>query len=72
MGEARVVGCISFKDLDEFKSHPDVGKCGISPDEMHIIKYEKIFAWVLEDAKRYDVPEPYTHPQGAITWVRGN
>ena len=70
MGEARVVDSISFKDLDEFKNHPEVWKSGIPPEEMHIVKYRKIFAWVLEDAKRYNVPEPYTHHQGAITWVR--
>ena len=70
MGEARVVGCISFKDLDEFKNHPEVWKSGIPPEEMHMVKYRNIFAWVLEDAKRYTPSRPYTHPQGAVTWVR--
>lgn len=28
------------------------------------------FAWVLEDARRYDPPVPYTHRSGAVIWVR--
>lgn len=27
------------------------------------------YAWVLKDAKRYDKPIPYNHPQGAVIWV---
>jgi len=26
-------------------------------------------AWVFEDAKRYEKPIPYKHPQGAVVWV---
>jgi len=70
MGEARVVDSISFKDLDEFKNHPEVWKSGIPPEEMHMVKYRNIFAWVLEDAKRYNLPQAYAHPQGAVTWVK--
>ena len=27
------------------------------------------WAWVLENAIRYDEPIPYVHPQGAVIWV---
>lgn len=27
------------------------------------------WAWVLENAIRYDTPIPYEHPQGAVIWV---
>ena len=70
MGEAKVVDSISFKDFEEFKNHPEVYKSGIPADEMHTVKYRKIFAWVVEDAKRYKVPVPYKHHQGAVTWVK--
>lgn len=30
------------------------------------------WAWVLRDAKRYDKPIPYSHPQGAVIWVKLN
>jgi hypothetical protein len=28
------------------------------------------YPWVLKNAKRYDSPIPYSHPQGAVVWVR--
>jgi len=28
------------------------------------------YPWVLEDPHRYEVPKPYTHPPGAVIWVR--
>jgi ASCH domain len=28
------------------------------------------FAWVLENAHRYDPPVPYTHRSGAVVWAR--
>lgn len=28
------------------------------------------FAWVLEDARRYESPVPYTHRSGAVIWAR--
>ena len=28
------------------------------------------YPWVLKNAKRYDKPVPYFHPQGAVIWVR--
>jgi hypothetical protein len=32
--------------------------------------YKKTFAWVLENARRLRLPVPYTHPSGAVIWVR--
>jgi len=28
------------------------------------------YAWVLSNAKRFDKPIPYTHPKGAVIWVK--
>ena len=28
------------------------------------------YAWLIKDAKRYDKPIPYKHPQGAVIWVK--
>jgi hypothetical protein len=28
------------------------------------------FAWVLEDARRYEPSVPYTHRSGAVIWAR--
>jgi hypothetical protein len=32
-------------------------------------RYEKIYAWVLQDAKPLPIPIPYNHPNGAVIWV---
>jgi len=28
------------------------------------------YAWVLANVRRLDVPMPYKHPSGAVTWVK--
>lgn len=28
------------------------------------------YAWVLSNVKKYDKPIPYTHPRGAVIWVK--
>jgi hypothetical protein len=33
------------------------------------INYTHIWAWEMANAKRYEDPIPYTHPQGAVIWV---
>lgn len=33
------------------------------------VSYLKPWAWIFEDAKFFDKPIPYTHPQGAVIWV---
>jgi len=33
------------------------------------IRYPRMFAWVLQDARRFDAPIPYRHPPGAVIWV---
>jgi hypothetical protein len=49
------------------------------PKDKRFIKYHKInnldlldkwkWAWILNDAKRYEIPKKYTHPIGAVIWV---
>ena len=60
----------------------------IDSQDIHVLKskefiqYHKIenlslldkwpYAWVLSNAKRFDKPIPYTHPKGAVIWVKIN
>ena len=37
--------------------------------DLSIVKYEKVYAWVLEGAVRYVTPVKYKHPVGAVVWV---
>jgi hypothetical protein len=32
--------------------------------------YNKTYAWVLTDIKKLKKPIPYTHPNGAVIWVK--
>jgi hypothetical protein len=32
--------------------------------------YDKTYAWVLRHARRLPKPVPYTHPSGAVIWVK--
>lgn len=35
-----------------------------------IMRYKRPYKWIIRNAKLYDVPIPYTHPQGAVIWVK--
>jgi hypothetical protein len=65
-GEAELVDCLgplTYRGLVGSRVHhrvEDVGR----------ITYAKPHAWVLRNAKRLRTPIPYTHPQGAVIWVR--
>ena len=65
VGEVRIADCLPLEpaDLPQHFGKHCIADCGL-------VKYRKIFAWVLEDAKRYSEPKPYVHPAGAIVWVK--
>jgi len=65
VGEAKITDSFPLARED---LHMHVDKHCIQ--DVSIIKYRKIFAWVLADAQRYKDPQPYDHPVGAITWVK--
>ncbi len=33
-------------------------------------RYKKPYKWIIKNAKLYDNPIPYTHPHGAVIWVK--
>lgn len=36
-----------------------------------LVKLDKwCYAWVLEQAERFEKPIPYNHPKGAVIWVK--
>ena len=65
VGEARVVDCVGPLDKETYE-HELLKHRSNRPFEE---QYASLFAWVLEDARRI-TPVAYTHPQGAIVWVR--
>ena len=39
-------------------------------EDLSWVKYKKVYAWVLQNRKRYTTPLPYKHTQGCVTWVK--
>ena len=37
--------------------------------DLSIVTYPVVYAWVLDEPMRYEVPIPYAHNQGAVKWV---
>lgn len=44
------------------------------PWEELLKRYKKPYAWIFEygSVTKYQVPVPYTHPKGAVIWVKDN
>jgi len=67
VGECEVVDSFEIKKeswLCTFRRHQ------ICKKDFMEMEYDIPHAWVLRNAKRYDKPIPYKHPQGAVIWVR--
>ena len=41
----------------------------ISWEEL-LLRYKKPYAWIFECVEKYQTPIPYTHPKGAVIWVK--
>ena len=39
-------------------------------DDLNLVPYTKVYAWVLDKKHRYEHPKPYSHKKGCITWVK--
>jgi hypothetical protein len=68
VGEAElvdVIGPLSPGKLAETKAFHRVNDVLSSP-----VKYRSVYAWVFDEARRYDIPVPYNHPKGAVIWVK--
>lgn len=63
-GEAVLTDCIELT-RDMLESNYDRHRIS----DLSIVTYNHPCAWVLSDAKKYDKPIPYNHPQGAVVWV---
>jgi len=61
-----VIGPLSLKELSANRR-----KAGFDSDE-HLFRLpsKQTFAWVLQNPRRLRQPVPYSHPSGAVIWVR--
>lgn len=60
-----VIGPIPKVDLPQ-----DFARHLVEPDQAAQVNYSRIFAWVMSEPVRFPDPIQYTHPQGAVIWVK--
>jgi len=62
-----VIGPLTLGDL-----RSNIDKHQILSNELSnvLARYIKPYAWVLNDVRQFDTPVAYTHPKGAVIWVK--
>lgn len=65
MGRVRLVGC-KLVARSSFMKHAQ-HHCVASLAD---VTYERIYAWIFEDAERFRPPLEYEHRRGAVIWVK--
>jgi hypothetical protein len=65
MGRVRLVGC-KLVARSSFMKHAQ-HHCVASLAD---VTYERIYAWIFEDAERFRPPLKYEHRRGAVIWVK--
>ena len=64
---ARVLGPLQ---LDDLTSAPELPAAERDEFENQGLPYGKTYAYVFTNPRWFDRPVPYSHPSGAVTWVR--
>ena len=71
-GSGLIVGECTLIDSDSIKLDPLERGLHYSchrVDDFELLE-KWCYAWEIEGAKRYEKPIPYSHPKGAVTWVK--
>jgi hypothetical protein len=73
-GSGFVVGTCELVDvvgpLTLRKLRTNARKFNRSKSEIRSLPYERTYAWVLTNVRRFNPPRRYKHPLGAIIWVK--
>lgn len=64
VGSCEIVDCKELT-LKDYKNNVD--KHNIQ--DVDSLPYKRTYAWIIANAKRYETPRRYKHPNGAIIWV---
>ncbi len=67
IGTCDIVGCLGPFLLDDLKASKQL-HC-VPDDQLQIVNYRKIYAWVISNARGLEDPIEYQHPSGAVIWV---
>lgn len=67
LGSAMLTNCIALtrEALEKHRTKHRI-------KDLSSVNYDKIYAWVLAGARRYQKPMQYKHAQGAIIWVKAH
>lgn len=65
VGKCKIIDCkeLTLQEYKQSKAYHNI-------ENRNNLPYKKTYAWILSDATRYEAPRPYSHPKGAIIWVR--
>lgn len=66
IGEVSIIDCLEL-DLKTYKASQGKHRIDLGLD---VLPYKKTFAWVLNNPIVYETPIKYSHPNGAIIWVK--
>jgi hypothetical protein len=73
-GSGTVIGVCNLVDcrgpLTAVEYRKNARKAGNRPGEVTKRPYKRTYAWVVDTPKTLNKPVPYTHPSGAIIWVK--
>lgn len=64
VGSCELIDCKELT-LEDYKNNVD--KHNIH--DIDSLPYKRTYAWIITNAKRYETPRQYKHPNGAIIWV---
>lgn len=64
VGCCEIVGCLELT-LEDYQNNKDKHLTCLEN-----LPYNKTYAWIIKNAKRYQTPRKYNHPNGAIIWVK--
>ena len=64
IGECDLVDCIKLNE-NTYQQNQKLHCI----DNISQMPYKNTYAWVIENAVRFEKPKPYKHPNGAVIWV---
>lgn len=67
VGEVDLIDCKGPLSNKEYTKNKDKHKSSSLFRDRH---YKKTYAWILKNPQLYNKSIPYSHPQGAIIWVK--
>jgi len=70
VGVCELVDCIGPLSAHVFKEN--ARNAGMEPEHAELGYYKRTYAWVMAKPRRLTKPIPYSHPSGAVIWVKLN